>query len=66
MENLETSFRKAVDELEKAVVMWICELTKMKATGTGENLMVYNDLMVSKTGLAGYKLQQHIAKALNR
>lgn len=66
MENLETSFRKAVDELEKAVVMQICELTKMKATGTGENLMVYNDLMVSKIGLAGYKLRQHIAKALNR
>ena len=34
-ENVETSFRKAVDELERAVVMWISELTKMRATGTG-------------------------------
>lgn len=39
MENVETSFRKAIDELEKVVVMRICELTKMKATGTGEHLI---------------------------
>lgn len=34
-ENFKTSFCKAVDELEKAVIMRIWELTKMKATGTG-------------------------------
>ena len=34
-ENIKTSFRKAVDEVERAVVMRIWELSKMKASGTG-------------------------------
>lgn len=34
-ENIETTYRKAIDELERAVVMRICELTKMRASGTG-------------------------------
>lgn len=34
-ENIETTYQKAIDELERAVVMRICELTKMKASGTG-------------------------------
>jgi hypothetical protein len=34
-ENIETTYQKAIDELERAVVMRICELTKMKASETG-------------------------------
>ncbi|KIL64908.1 hypothetical protein M378DRAFT_77595 [Amanita muscaria Koide BX008] len=42
-ENVETSYRKAVDELERAVVMRIWELTKMKATGTGTYIRLVMD-----------------------
>ena len=65
-ENVETSYRKAVDEMEKAVVMRIWELTKMRATGTGECGTGSNNLMVSENTIEGYKLRQHIAKALSR
>ena len=34
-ENVKTNFHKAVDELDRAIVMWISELAKMKVTGTG-------------------------------
>ena len=34
-ENIKTSYRKAVDEVERAVVMRIWELSKMRASGTG-------------------------------
>ena len=50
-ENIETSYRKAVDEMEQAVVMRIWELTKMRATGTGECGTGSNNLIVSETGL---------------
>ena len=55
-ENVETSYRKAVDEMEKAVVMRIWELTKMRATGTGECGTGSNNLMVSENTIEGYKL----------
>ena len=55
-ENVETSYRKAVDEMEKAVVMRIWELTKMRATGTSECGTGSNDLMVSENTIEGYKL----------
>ena len=49
-ENVETTYRKAVDELERSVVMRIMELGKMRATGTGTcNINYQFELTISET-----------------
>lgn len=40
-ENVKTQYQKAIDELERLVVMRLFELTKMNASGTGMSPLLH-------------------------
>ena len=59
-ENIITSFGKAVDKVERAVVMRIWELSKMKASGTGasdchQGLIVLKQLLLRLQAPAAHR-----------
>lgn len=66
-ETVVTQYQKAVDELERLVVMRLFELAKIRASGTGRHAartLIYT-LLITRI-LVGYKLRQQIGKALQQ
>ena len=63
-ENVLTNYERALDDLERLVVMRLFELAKISSLGTG---MPFTPLLkYVKQTLLGYKLRQQIGKALQR
>lgn len=63
-ENIITNYSKALDELERLVVMRLFELAKMSTSGTGTLTLTY--LLTLRLTNTGYKLRRQISKALQR
>jgi hypothetical protein len=61
-ENVFTNYERALDDLERLVVMRLFELAKMSSSGTGMPFALL--LKYVKQTLLGYKLRRQIGKAL--
>ena len=59
-----TNYSKALDELERLIVMHFFELAKMSMSGIGKN--IFHLRPVSNARHPGYKLRRQISKALQR
>jgi hypothetical protein len=63
-ETVLTNYERALDDLERLVVMRLFELAKMSSSGTGTPFALL--LKYVKQTLLGYKLRRQIGKALQR